>query len=455
MAGIILYNALIINEGRRFIGYVCIENEFITRVEKGHPDRNLLSAFSNEKSFNLEGKLLLPGIIDDQVHFRDPGLTHKGDIESESRCAVAGGVTSFMDMPNTKPPTTSPDAWEYKMKRAADVSYANYAFFPGATNDNLDFLQNLDFSRVPGIKVFLGSSTGNMLVDSEDILDEIFSLPCLIAVHSEDEEIIKRNKEFFLGKYPESVPLKLHPLIRSEEACYVSTKKAVERACRLGTRLHILHISTAKELSLINNNNISAEVCVHHLWFSDADYKRLGTLIKWNPAIKTSIDRDALRNAVNSGTVNIVATDHAPHLLSEKQGDAITAASGGPLLQHSLQAMLEMARQGIFSYEKIVETMSHNPALLYNIDRRGFIRSGYYADLTVVDQNSLFRVTDDNILSKCGWSPFKGQTFSYKISHTFVNGRLTYLNENTDEVSIGKFLTKPAGHALLFRQSPR
>ena len=446
----LLLNALIVNEGRCQHGYVYVKDEFIALTGEGDPEDSLLNSIDPQDIYDLKRSLLLPGIIDDQVHFRDPGLTHKGDICSESRAAVAGGVTSFMDMPNTKPATTDFDRWQAKMDRAAEVSHANYAFFPGATNDNIDFLRNIDYTRIPGVKVFLGSSTGNMLVDSDDALDRIFSLPCLIAVHSEDEEIINANKKIYSEKYPDGVPVSCHSIIRSEQACFVSTRRAAERALRLGTRLHILHLSTGKEIQLLRQGNISSEVCVHHLWFTDKDYDRLGTRIKWNPAVKTAADRDALRAAVNEGKIDIVATDHAPHLLSEKDGDALNAASGGPLIQHSLLMMLEMVRQGIFSYEKTVEMMCHNPARLYGIDRRGFIRSGYYADLVVVDPEKTYKVTQGNILSKCGWSPLEGERFSHKITHTFVNGTEAFRNLSDDECDTGILTDERRVHPLRF-----
>ena len=433
----IFYNAHIVNEGKSFIGYLGICEHMIIAVGEGYPG-NIIDKF--EKSIDLKGALLMPGVIDDQVHFREPGLTHKANIQSESRAAVSGGVTSFMDMPNTKPQTITYKDLEAKNERAAEVSLANYGFFIGATNENYDELQKVDFALTPGIKVFLGASTGNMLVNDEDVLDEIFSLKPLIAIHSEDEQIIRTNSEYYRSLF-EEVPISCHPLIRSEEACYKSTKNAVERAMRLGTRLHVLHVSTARELDLfsdiaLSNKRITSEVCVHHLWFSDIDYGRLGAKIKWNPAIKTAFDREKLREGVNSGLIDIVATDHAPHLWSEKEGDCLHAASGGPMIQHSLVCMLQMVEQGIFSIEKVVEVMCHRPAELFRIEKRGYLREGYYADFVVVDKES-WTIKKDNILSKCGWSPLEGASMDYKVRQTYVNGNLVYDNGVINETYKG------------------
>ena len=381
MNKILIKNARIVNEGRMFKGSVLIDGDKIAEVfEEVVPE-----TASNVQVIDAEGKLLLPGAIDDQVHFREPGLTHKGDIASESRAAVAGGVTSFMDMPNTKPQTTTIADLEWKLQRGAETSAANYSFFFGGTNDNMDEIRKLDRSRVPGLKLFLGSSTGNMLVDKKESLERIFGeADMLIAIHAEKEEVIKRNIAYYTGKYGEDLDISFHSKIRSEEACYASSSEAVELATRLNSRLHILHLSTAKELTLLSNEiplsekKITGEVCVHHLWFHDGDYAKFGNRIKWNPSIKTLEDRIALRNAVNDNTIDIVATDHAPHLLSEKEGSCLKAASGGPLIQHSLVAMLEMVAEGCFTYEKVVEKMAHMPADLFHIDRRGYIRPGYY-----------------------------------------------------------------------------
>ncbi|WP_370860245.1 dihydroorotase [Parabacteroides faecis] len=431
MNKILIKNARIVNEGRMFKGAVLIDRDKIEEVyEEAVP-----VAASGVQVIDAEGKLLLPGAIDDQVHFREPGLTHKGDIASESRAAVAGGITSFMDMPNTKPQTTSIADLEWKLQRGAETSLANYSFFFGGTNDNMDEIRKLDRSRVPGLKLFLGSSTGNMLVDKKESLERIFGeADMLIAIHAEKEEVIKRNIAYYTDMYGEDLDISFHSKIRSEEACYASSSEAVELATRLNSRLHILHLSTAKELTLLSNEiplsekKITGEVCVHHLWFHDGDYAKYGNRIKWNPSIKTLADRTALRNAVNDNTIDIVATDHAPHLLSEKEGSYLKAASGGPLVQHSLVGMLEMVAEGCFTYEKVVEKMAHMPADLFNIDRRGYIRPGYYADLVLVDPEKCWTVAPENILYKCAWSPFEGTTFHHSITQTFVNGQLVYDN---------------------------
>lgn len=444
MARRLLYNAQIVNEGKCYCGYVGIADEIIEIVGEGEPTENVFSRFNEIE--NLHGALLLPGVIDDQVHFREPGLTHKADIASESRAAVAGGVTSFMDMPNTIPQTITIDALETKNHLASESSWANYGFFIGATNDNIEELRAVDYTKTPGIKLFLGASTGNMLVDNENALDNIFRLKGIIAIHSEDEKIIRDNMAKHKEKYGDNIPIKCHPSIRSEEACYVSTKRAVERALKYGTRLHVFHLSTAKELeffgsSLLKEKKITAEVCVHHLWFSDEDYEKLGSRIKWNPAIKTSADREALRDAVNSGKIDIVATDHAPHLLSEKEGDCSKAASGGPMVQHSLVVMLELASQGVFSIEKVVDSMCHNPAILYNIDKRGYIRKGYYADLVVVNKNEKWTISKENIMTKCGWSPLEGVELNNKVAMTIVNGNIVYRNGQHQSFIAGKRMT--------------
>ncbi|MDL2221489.1 dihydroorotase [Parabacteroides sp. OttesenSCG-928-N08] len=438
---ILIKNALIINEGRSVVGSLLIHGERIEAVYEGESLPDGLSC----EVIDATGMWLLPGVIDDQVHFREPGLTHKGDIASESRAAVAGGVTTFMDMPNTKPQTTTLADWEWKMQRAAETSVANYSFFFGGTNDNLEELHKLDQKRVPGLKLFLGSSTGNMLVDRKESLERIFSeANMLIAVHAEKEEVIKRNIAYYTAQFGQDLDISFHSKIRSEEACYASSSEAVELATRLNARLHLLHLSTAKEMTLLNGDiplhdkRITGEVCVHHLWFDDADYARLGNKIKWNPAIKTEQDREALRRALNDNRLDIVATDHAPHLPIEKEGSCLTAASGGPLIQHSLQAMLQLAEQGIFTPEKVVEKMAHHPAELFGIEARGFIRPGYFADLVLVDPKQPYRVTKENIRYKCGWSPFEGETFSHTIRKTFVNGQLVYDEGNINESIRGK-----------------
>ena len=440
MNKILIKNACIINEGRIFKGAILINGDKIAEVfESAVP-----ATIDNVEMIDAEGKYLLPGAIDDQVHFREPGLTHKGDIASESRAAVAGGITTFMDMPNTKPQTTTIADLQWKLQRGAEASSANYSFFFGGTNDNMDEIRKLDRSRVPGLKLFLGSSTGNMLVDKKDSLERIFGeADMLIAIHAEKEEVIKRNLAYYTGLYGEDLDISYHSKIRSEEACYASSAEAVELATRLDSRLHILHLSTAKELTLLSNaiplneKKITGEVCVHHLWFHDGDYANYGNRIKWNPSIKTFEDRIALREAVKNNTIDIVATDHAPHLLSEKEGSCLKAASGGPLVQHSLVAMLEMVAEGCFTYEKVVEKMAHMPADLFHIDRRGYIRPGYYADLVLVDPDKSWTVAPENILYKCGWSPFEGTTFHHSVCQTFVNGELVYDNGNINETVRG------------------
>ncbi|MEG1749935.1 MAG: dihydroorotase [Tannerellaceae bacterium] len=430
MKKILIKNARITNEGRTYKGSVVIEGD---KIEAVYEEGSIPEGIVADEVIDATGKWLLPGVIDDQVHFREPGLTHKGDLSSESRAAVAGGVTLFMDMPNTKPQTTTIADLEWKLRRGAETSAANYSFFFGGTNDNMDEIRRLDRSRVPGLKLFLGSSTGNMLVDKKESLERIFGeAGMLIAIHAEKEEVIQRNIAHYTALYGADLDIYFHSKIRSEEACYASSSEAVALAARLNTRLHILHLSTAKELSLLDNSlplsekKITGEVCVHHLWFHEADYALFGNRIKWNPSIKTLADRTALRDAVNNNTIDIVATDHAPHLLSEKEGSCLKAASGGPLIQHSLIVMLELASEGRFTYEKVVEKMSHMPADLFHIERRGYIRPGYYADLVLIDPQTEWTVSADNILYKCGWSPFEGYTFHHAVWKTFVNGQLAY-----------------------------
>lgn len=444
MSKILIKNAYIINEGRTFNGYVLTDDAFILSV--GETGDSLLPSLELEADtiVDAKGKWLLPGAIDDQVHFREPGLTHKGDIASESKAAVAGGITTFMDMPNTKPQTTAIAELEWKLKRGSESSVANYSFFFGGTNDNIDEIKKLDKSRIPGLKLFLGSSTGNMLVDNKETLERIFAeANMLIAIHAEKEDIIKQNIAYYTSRFGENLDISFHSKIRSEEACYASSSEAVELATRLGSRLHILHLSTAKELGLLSNETplsekkITGEVCVHHLWFHDEDYAHYGNRIKWNPSVKTLKDREALREAVNTNVIDIVATDHAPHLLSEKEGSCLKAASGGPLVQHSLLAMLELASTGCFTKEKVVEKMSHMPADLFHIDRRGYIRPGYYADMVLIDPSKETQVTKESLLYKCGWSPFEGYTFKHAIIQTYVNGTLVYDGKNVDDSSIG------------------
>lgn len=438
----LIKNAQIVNEGRIFHGNVLIRDGKIAIVSANE---------INEKAdeiIDAAGKYLLPGCIDDQVHFREPGLTHKAEIYTEAKAGVAGGVTSFMEMPNTIPNTFTQELLEEKYKRAEAVSLANYSFFMGASNDNIDEVLRTDPKTVCGIKVFMGSSTGNMLVDKRETLEALFSkCKMLIATHCEDEETIKHNMEVFREKYGEDVPMECHPLIRSEEACYKSSSLAVELAKKYNTRLHILHISTAKELELFDNTiplkekRITAEACIHHLWFSDKDYKTKGTFIKWNPAVKTEADGKAVFEGILSNKIDVIATDHAPHTLEEKKQSYFKAPSGGPLIQHSLNAMLEFHKQGKISLEKIVEKMAHAVADCFQIEKRGYIREGYFADLVLVDLNTTTKVEKSNLLYKCGWSPFEGFTFHSAITHTFVNGNLVYKNGTFNESQKGKRLT--------------
>ena len=426
---ILIKNASIINEGQSFKGSVLINDRFIEKILKA--DQPLPSA---DRIINAEGLYLLPGVIDDQVHFREPGLTHKADISTESKAAVAGGVTSFMEMPNTNPQTTTIKALNKKYEIARNQSYANYAFYLGATNDNLKELLKADPQKVCGIKVFMGSSTGNMLVDNRDTLNNIFKeVPILIATHCEDESIIRANIKRYKELYGENMAFRHHPEIRSAEACYRSSSLAVELATKYNTRLHILHISTARELTLFNSGpiedkKITAEVCVHHLWFTDEDYDQYGSRIKWNPAVKSRQDREALREGIKNNRLDVVATDHAPHTIEEKNNDYFQCPSGGPLIEHSLIAMLEMAQQGIFSKELMVEKMCHAPARLFQIEKRGFIKEGYYADLVLVAPNQKNTIHDESVHYKCQWSPFSGTTFSHRVTHTIVNGHIAYEN---------------------------
>ena len=440
----LIKNATIVNEGRTFIGSVLIDGDLIKAVyEAGEP----IEIKKTYTEIDATGLLLLPGVIDDQVHFRDPGLTHKGDIYSESKAAVAGGVTSFFDMPNTRPQATTVQLLEEKFALAAQKSFANYSFLMGVTNDNLDELKKVNPQNVAGVKMFMGSSTGNMLVDNEETLNRVFAeIPLLIVTHCEDETIIQQNISHYKKLLGEDIPVQYHPLIRNAEACYKSSAYAVELATKYNSRLHVFHLSSAKEMSLFSTDKplrekrITAEVCIHHLWFSDADYAQYGNRIKWNPAIKSETDRLALIEAVNSNKIDVIATDHAPHLLSEKSGSCLTAASGGPLVQHSLVAMIQLVKQGYFTLEKVVEKMSHAPAELFRIEKRGFIRPGYFADLVLVDLNQSWTVSTDNILYKCGWSPFEGTKFDASVLQTWVNGKLVYDNGQFDETIKGKRL---------------
>jgi len=444
----LIKNARIINEGRIFDGAVLIDGEFISRIYTSDQVPHELA--NNIAVLDAAGQYLVPGAIDDQVHFREPGLTHKGEIATESRAAVAGGVTTYMEMPNTNPQAVTQEILEEKYKRAAEVSAANYSFYMGATNDNLDEVMKTDGSKVCGIKIFMGSSTGNMLVDNEEVLSEIFrNTKLLVATHCEDEPTIIRNTATYREKYGEFVPISAHPKIRSAEACFKSSSKAVELATKFGTRLHVLHISTADEMKLFSpgkvaDKHITAEVCVHHLWFDEHDYISKGNLIKWNPAIKSAADKAALWEALRTDKIDVVATDHAPHTLQEKEHSYFKAPSGGPLVQHSLTAMLEMSRKGLISAEKVIEKMCHAPADLFRIDRRGYIREGYYADLVLVDPAHPWVVSPENILYKCGWSPFDGMEFSHRVMGTFVNGNLVYAN--------GDIVSAIPGQRLMFNR---
>ena len=430
MKKVLIKNARIVNEGSIVEGDVFIEEGFITEIASS------ISAKSpNLTIIDAEGNYLFPGVIDDQVHFREPGLTHKETIEAGSRAAVAGGITSYMEMPNTQPQTTTIELLEEKYKLAENSSFANYSFMFGGTNDNLEEIKKIDPENVPALKLFLGSSTGNMLVDDEKVLEKIFKeSPVLIAAHCEDEKTIQKNLKECIERYGDNIPIELHPKIRSEEACYLSSSRAVALAKKTGARLHVFHVSTAKELKLfdsrkpLKDKQITAEVCVHHLWFNDEDYAKKGTFIKWNPAVKTKKDQEALMKGLLDDKLDVVATDHAPHTKEEKKNPYTKAPSGGPLVQHALPAMLQFYHQGKISLEKIVEKMCHNPAILFNIEKRGFIREGYKADLVLVDLNAPWAVQNGNILYKCGWSPFEGTTFKSRVTHTFVNGNLVYKN---------------------------
>lgn len=426
MGKLLIKNAKVVNENSIFESDVLLQDIHILRVDSDITD-------ADAKVVDAKGKYLLPGIIDDQVHFREPGLTYKGNIASESRAAIAGGITTFMEQPNTNPQTTTIEKLEEKFDMGKASSYANYSFLFGGTNDNLEELKRLDKKACSGVKLFLGSSTGNMLVDDERVIEEIFkNTEMVISAHCEDEGTIKANLAKYKDQYGDDIPVKYHHLIRSEEACYLSSSKAIALAQKTGARLHVFHLSTGKEMELFRNDiplgdkKITAEVCIHHLWFSDDDYDTKGTLIKWNPAVKTAADRSKLWEALLDGRIDVIATDHAPHLLEEKDNVYTKAPSGGPLVQHALPAMLEKYHEGVLSLEKIVEKMCHNPSKLFDIEKRGFIREGYFADLVLVDLNSPWQATKENALYKCGWSPFDGYTFKSRVAQTFVNGHLAY-----------------------------
>ena len=438
----LIKNAKIVNEGTIFEGDLYIEDKIIKEIAESISPKS-----PDVKIIDAEGSFVIPGAIDDQVHFREPGLTHKGNIETESRAAVAGGVTSFIEQPNTVPNAVTQELLEQKYQRASETSYANYSFMMGGTNDNLEEVLKTNPRNVAGIKLFLGSSTGNMLVDDEQVLEKIFSsTKMLIAAHCEDEATIRENLAKYKEEYGDDIPVKLHPILRSAEACYISSSRAIALAKKTGARLHVFHLSTAVETDLFTNKipledkQITAEVCVHHLWFSDADYATKGSLIKWNPAVKTAEDRDALWKALLDDRIDVIATDHAPHTLEEKKNPYTSSPSGGPLVQHSVVAMFEAYHQKKISVEKIVEKMCHNPAKIFKIEKRGFIREGYYADLVIINPGLPWNVKKENILYKCGWSPFEGVNFKSRITHTFVNGQLVYNNFKVKDVRCGERL---------------
>lgn len=444
MNTILIKAASIVNEGQIVVADVLIKAGFIEKIAPNIDE-------PADQEINAEGLHLFPGMIDDQVHFREPGLTDKADIFSESMAAVAGGITSFMEMPNTIPNTLTQELLADKYQIAAEMSLANYSFFMGASNTNIEEVLKTDPKNVCGIKVFMGSSTGNMLVDNKKVLENIFKeAPMLVATHCEDEQTIRANMAIYKEKYGENITIDMHPLIRSAEACYISSSMAIELAKKHGTRLHILHISTAKEVALFDNitplkdKKITAEACVHHLWFDDRDYATTGNWIKWNPAVKTAEDKDAILKGVLDNHLDIIATDHAPHTIAEKEQPYLKAPSGGPLVQHALPALFEMYHQKKITLEKIAEKTAHNVAVCFNIDRRGFIREGYWADLVLVNLNDPFKVTRQNVLYKCGWSPFEGQTFQAEVTHTFVSGNLAYQK--------GRFTTRENGKRLTFNR---
>ena len=443
MRTVLIKNAQIVNEGTITSGDVLIEADRIAEIAPTISVKN-----ADTKVIDADGFYLIPGMIDDQVHFREPGLTHKATIKTESRAAVAGGITSFIEMPNTVPQATTIDLLEEKFAIAANDAHANYSFMFGGTNDNLSEILKVDKTKVAGLKLFLGSSTGNMLVDNPAVLEEIFSkTDLLISTHCEDEATIRKNLEAAIAIYGDAIPIEKHPEIRSEQACYISSSQAIALAKKTGARLHVFHLSTAKETKLfdkkknLKDKKITAEVCVHHLWFTDAHYSSKGTKIKWNPAVKTKKDREGLWKALNEGRIDVIATDHAPHTLEEKNNVYTKAPSGGPLVQHALEALFEMHHKGYITVEKLVEKVSHNPAILIQIKDRGYIRKGYKADLVLINPNAPWTVTKENIAYKCGWSPFEGTTFRARVTHTFVNGHLAYENGKIAKGSKGERLT--------------
>lgn len=442
MSNYILKNGQLINEGKSFYGDLLIRNGIIERIDKQ------IENTINAREIDAEGKLILPGCIDDQVHFREPGLTHKANIATESRAAVAGGITSFMEMPNTVPSAVTIEKLEEKYVIASQSSLANYSFYLGTTNSNIEEIKRVNPETICGVKIFMGSSTGDMLVDDPKALEDIFRYaPSIITTHCEDDPMIKENFQKYLKEYGEDLPAKFHPLIRSEEACYKSSSFAVSLAKKYNSRLHILHISTAKELELFRNDipleekRITAEACVHHLWFTDNDYETKGNFIKWNPAVKTEKDRDGIWTGVIDNRIDVIATDHAPHTLEEKNQLYAKAPSGGPLVQHALLAMLEKSKEGIIPIERVVEKMAHAPAVLYRLQKRGFLREGYFADVVMVNPNQLHQVNKSNLLYKCGWSPFEGTTFSNTIERTFINGKIAFENGSIIESGAGSRLS--------------
>ena len=443
MRTVLIKNAQIVNEGTITSGDVLIEADRIAEIAT-----TISVKSADTKVIDADGFYLIPGMIDDQVHFREPGLTHKATIKTESRAAVAGGITSFIEMPNTVPQATTIDLLEEKFAIAAKDAHANYSFMFGGTNDNLSEILKVDKTKVAGLKLFLGSSTGNMLVDNPKVLEEIFSkTDLLISTHCEDEATIKKNLEQAIAIYGDDIPIEMHPEIRSEQACYISSSQAIALAKKTGARLHVFHLSTAKETKLfdkkkaLKDKKITAEVCVHHLWFTSEDYASKGTKIKWNPAVKTKKDREGLWKALNEGRIDVIATDHAPHTLEEKDNVYTKAPSGGPLVQHALEALFEMHRKGYITVEKLVEKVAHNPAILFEIKDRGYIREGYKADLVLINPNAPWTVTKENIAYKCGWSPFEGTTFRARVTHTFVNGHLAYENGKIAKATNGERLT--------------
>ena len=441
MGKLLIKNATVINEGNRLSEDILIEGDLITSISKK------IKVDSDTQVIDANGLILIPGMIDDQVHFREPGLTHKGNILSESKAAIAGGVTSYIEMPNTSPNTTTVEEFNKKISIASINSYSNFSFMFGGTNDNLDEIKKIDPTEVAGIKLFLGSSTGKMLIDNLNSIEKIFSSTSLpISAHCEDEQTIINNSKKYKEIYGENVPIELHPKIRSEEACYKSSKYAVDLAKKTGARLNVFHISTRKELDLFDNKlpvdqkKLTAEVCAHHLWFTDKDYKKLGSKIKWNPAIKSKSDKDALWNAIKEDKIDIIASDHAPHTEIEKENSYFNCPSGGPMVQHTILSLLEESPKHGVSIEKIVEKIAHNPSKIFKIKKRGFIKEGYYADIVLVDPNSPTVVSKKSLLYKCGWSPFEGVTFSSSIHSTILNGRVVYSNGVVNETPNGKKL---------------